>query len=58
MDSNVAKMIRPSLVHAPPRADPAASQMVKGAPPARSTRCNLPPAKYPTDLLSGDQKGT
>jgi hypothetical protein len=56
-EASVAKMMRPSLDHAPPRGYPAASQMGKGVPPARSTRCNLAPAKKPIDLLSGDQKG-
>src|SRR5713101_7925891 len=50
------KMIWPSLVHAPPQPR-FASQITRGVPPARSTRCSLPGEKNAMDLLSGDQNG-
>ena len=46
----------PSLFHAPPR--PVwASQSVCTGPPDKSSLFNLPSAKNPSDLPSGDQNG-
>src|SRR6266850_1512350 len=46
----------PSAFQVPPR-PPLAAVKVCGAPPPMSSRFSAPPAKKPTDLLSGDQKG-
>ena len=50
--------IVPSAFHAPPRVFIGASARACTSPPAMSIRFNWPPAKNPTDRLSGDQNGT
>jgi len=50
-----ANNIVPSGPHVPPR--PLASASVCGDPPPMSIRFSLPPAKNPTERLSGDQNG-
>ena len=47
----------PSAFHVPPRPLTAGAR-VCGAPPPRSSRFSAPPAKKPTERLSGDQKGS
>src|SRR5215471_4937259 len=45
-----------SEFHVPPRPS-LASARIRAGPPATSHRLSLPPAKKPTDALSGDQNG-
>src|SRR5512143_4258014 len=51
-----AKRIVPSRFQDPP-SPLSASQTVRIAPPAASTRFSFPSAKKPIERLSGDQKG-
>src|SRR6267378_6751068 len=51
-----ANRITPPGPHAPPRPK-GASQTANAEPPLRSVVFNLPPAKKPSDRLSGDQNG-
>src|ERR1700751_3890144 len=51
------KIILPSLLQLPPPAE-GASQIVCTGPPVTWTIFNLPSAKKPMDLPSGDQKGS
>ena len=51
-----ANTIVPLRLHAPPRPCIAAAS-TRAGPPARSMRFSDPPAKKPSDSLSGDQNG-